>query len=144
MDNSKGAVGYGRPPRHTQFKKGQSGNPAGRPGRKAGKQVDVAAILETPISVKQGDSVSAMHPFEVLVRQLLRQAIQGKNLPATLEFLRLCKKYKLLGPPDAPPAISPVQYLPKDWDRDEWLVMFERYGRPPWPGPRNGLCKTET
>lgn len=25
------AVGYGRPPRHTRFKKGQSGNPAGRP-----------------------------------------------------------------------------------------------------------------
>jgi hypothetical protein len=24
-------VGYGRPPRHTQFKPGRSGNPAGRP-----------------------------------------------------------------------------------------------------------------
>jgi hypothetical protein len=24
-------VGYGKPPRHTQFAKGQSGNPRGRP-----------------------------------------------------------------------------------------------------------------
>ena len=24
-------IGYGRPPKHTQFKKGQSGNPEGRP-----------------------------------------------------------------------------------------------------------------
>ena len=24
-------VGYGKPPRHTRFKKGQSGNPRGRP-----------------------------------------------------------------------------------------------------------------
>ena len=24
-------VGYGKPPKHTQFKKGQSGNPKGRP-----------------------------------------------------------------------------------------------------------------
>ncbi len=24
-------VGYGKPPRHTRFKKGQSGNPSGRP-----------------------------------------------------------------------------------------------------------------
>src|SRR5438445_5783604 len=26
-------VGYGKPPRHTQFRKGQSGNPGGRPRR---------------------------------------------------------------------------------------------------------------
>ena len=26
-------VGYGRPPEHTRFKKGQSGNPRGRPKR---------------------------------------------------------------------------------------------------------------
>ena len=25
------AVGWGKPPRHTRFKKGQSGNPKGRP-----------------------------------------------------------------------------------------------------------------
>jgi ribosomal protein L12E/L44/L45/RPP1/RPP2 len=28
------AVGYGNPPKHSQFKKGQSGNPAGRPKSK--------------------------------------------------------------------------------------------------------------
>ena len=30
-DEDDDRVGYRRPPRHTQFKKGQSGNPRGRP-----------------------------------------------------------------------------------------------------------------
>jgi Family of unknown function (DUF5681) len=29
-DQSDYAIGYGKPPRHTQFKRGQSGNPKGR------------------------------------------------------------------------------------------------------------------
>jgi len=28
---TRGAVGYGKPPRHTRFQKGKSGNPKGRP-----------------------------------------------------------------------------------------------------------------
>ena len=31
MSKDKYAVGYGKPPKHAQFKKGQSGNPKGRP-----------------------------------------------------------------------------------------------------------------
>jgi hypothetical protein len=31
MSNNDDAVGYGRPPKRTQFKSGQSGNPRGRP-----------------------------------------------------------------------------------------------------------------
>ena len=33
-------VGYGRPPKHTRFKPGQSGNPKGRPGGKAATKAD--------------------------------------------------------------------------------------------------------
>ena len=37
-DNGKDAgVGYGRPPQATQFKKGQSGNPRGRPRKPRGQ-----------------------------------------------------------------------------------------------------------
>ncbi len=37
--------GYGRPPQHSRFRKGQSGNPKGRP-RKAGGQPSPAALAE--------------------------------------------------------------------------------------------------
>jgi Family of unknown function (DUF5681) len=36
-------VGYGKPPQHTRFKKGESGNPAGRP-RHAQRQVRRAQV----------------------------------------------------------------------------------------------------
>jgi hypothetical protein len=39
-------VGYGHPPEHTRFKKGQSGNPAGRPRNRAAAALD--AILDRP------------------------------------------------------------------------------------------------
>lgn len=33
-DPDEAYVGYGKPPKHTQFKKGKSGNPKGRPPNK--------------------------------------------------------------------------------------------------------------
>ena len=46
-------VGYKKPPRHTQFRKGKSGNPAGRPKR----AVNVQASLHKTLS--RADALSA-------------------------------------------------------------------------------------
>ena len=45
-DDSEG-VGYGKPPRHSQFKPGQSGNPRGRPKGTRGVKTDLAAELSS-------------------------------------------------------------------------------------------------
>ena len=49
------AVGYGKPPRHTRFTKGQSGNPRGRPpGAKNLRTLLSEALNETVIVTENG------------------------------------------------------------------------------------------
>ncbi|HEY6579427.1 MAG TPA: DUF5681 domain-containing protein [Rhizomicrobium sp.] len=69
-------VGYRRPPVHTRFQKGQSGNPGGRPGprremeRRFGRAL-MAALIQTPEELAQS------RPSAVLDRiatELVRKA----------------------------------------------------------------------
>ena len=57
-------IGYGRPPRYTRFRKGKSGNPAGRPKIKADQP--------SPVNDKKTD--------DILREQLARKIVtQGKG-----------------------------------------------------------------
>ena len=46
MKSAPYEVGYGKPPRHTQFRKGQSGNPGGRPRRTATERANALLLGE--------------------------------------------------------------------------------------------------
>ena len=57
-------AGYGKPHRHSRFKKGQSGNPKGRPKGGRNFSTDVKATLEEPIRVThhgKAQTVSTQH-----------------------------------------------------------------------------------
>jgi hypothetical protein len=73
---SPGAVGYRRPPLHTRFQPGQSGNPAGR--RKGQPSVSDLILREAArlVKVKSGDGVETITKHEVVVRQLWKMAMQ--------------------------------------------------------------------
>lgn len=72
-------VGYGKPPVHTRFQKGQSGNPAGRKPR----EKNFAALVETElnrlITVRDGDIEKKITKREALVTRLVNEAISGKS-----------------------------------------------------------------
>ena len=133
-------VGYGKPPKHRQFKRGQSGNPKARPKETKAGPTNVAEILGEPLTVRTAGTTQRMLPFEVGVRQIVTRALNKKNgLKAILEFVRLCETYGII--PPVPPAEKGggVLVVPKTWDWDEWLRMFNEHGPPPWPGERLGL-----
>jgi hypothetical protein len=76
-------VGYGKPPVNMQFKKGVSGNPGGRPRGISPARAIKLALKEIfrPIRIREGDRVSEVPGFRVLIRRLMAQAAKG-NGPA--------------------------------------------------------------
>lgn len=131
-------VGYGKPPRESKFKKGQSGNPMGRPKKAEPDPVDVVQILNESITVRQGGVTREISPFEAAVRKLVSRALKDENFNAALTFFRLCEKYGIVKP-EPSTQVGGILSVPKAWDWDEWMEMFMKYGAPPWPGSRSGL-----
>jgi hypothetical protein len=76
-DTSEYEVGYRRPPRHSRFQKGQSGNPRGR--KKGSVNVETAlrkAFFEI-ITVRDAGKSKKMTKLEVAYAQLANKAAAG-------------------------------------------------------------------
>ena len=88
-------VGFKKPPKATQFKKGKSGNPSGRP-KKAPPEVDPGTILRTidheEITVMVDGKRKRMTRIEVEFRKLSTRAIKG-DLTAVRLFLNMASEY---------------------------------------------------
>src|SRR5580704_3397675 len=77
-------VGYGRPPRHTRFKKGQSGNPKGRPPGSANAKTIVSRAISEKVTIREGDKARAMTKLEGMLQAHLVKAIKGDARSASL------------------------------------------------------------
>ena len=116
-------IGPGRPPKHSRWKKGQSGNPRGRPkGR-----IDVRAVLEEELSelitlaTPQGER--EVTKLQAVIRRLIHEGLSGK-VYAIQDILDRAER--LARPEDAP--ASPE--LPQD---DEAILRRALSIDPPKP-----------
>jgi Family of unknown function (DUF5681) len=74
-------VGYGRPPRRTQFKRGRSGNPRGRPRGSKNLSTIVKRELNSPIQIKEDGRPRTIRRNEAIVKGMVADALQGKDRP---------------------------------------------------------------
>jgi uncharacterized protein DUF5681 len=81
-------VGYGSPPVHSRFKKGESGNPSGRAKGSQNLKTIFNKILGEQISLKEGSEVRKVSKGEALVRGMVVGALKGdqRNLAMLFRF----------------------------------------------------------
>ena len=70
-------IGYGKPPKSAQWKKGQSGNPKGRPRRDRNISALLATLLAQRIVVRTGKTTRRRTRLEHLVHRLFERALEG-------------------------------------------------------------------
>ncbi len=97
-------VGYGEPPKSSQFKKGQSGNPAGRPKKKItskpknvpdfGTKGSDKLLLEEafgPLTLREGGKTIEIPAIRAVYRSMFHKAAQGDRF-ARQEILRMIQR----------------------------------------------------
>ena len=70
-------VGYGKPPRHSRFKKGRSGNPKGRPKGNKNAATLLRERLYSTVTVTENGRRRKMTVLEVVFRKLTKSALEG-------------------------------------------------------------------
>jgi hypothetical protein len=70
-------IGRGRPPKHTRFKPGQSGNLRGRPKGTRNLRTDLAEELAERIPINEGGRRHAVSKQRGMVKQLVAKALKG-------------------------------------------------------------------
>jgi len=70
-------VGRGKPPLHTRFKPGESGNPKGRPKGVRNFKTDVQATLKTPVKVTRDGKRRKLSTQEAALLRLREKALSG-------------------------------------------------------------------
>jgi len=95
-------VGYGKPPKAKQFKRGRSGNPKGRPKGSLNLATDLTAELGEHITVREDGRSRKVSKQRALIKSLMAKALQG-DVRATAALLALYARVITEVPEDQEP-----------------------------------------
>ena len=70
-------VGYGRPPKHTRFRKGQSGNPKGKQKGRRSLKTMVREIFEKRVQIQVNGKAISMSMGEALLLRAVNDGLSG-------------------------------------------------------------------
>src|SRR5215211_2286641 len=106
------AVGYKRPPVHSRFKPGQSGNPSGRAKGSQNLKTLFHKILKEEVSLREGSDVRKVSKAEALMRGLIVGALKGDSRSLGTLF-RLAEQTGQFDEPGEP--ITRIQRIIVNW-----------------------------
>lgn len=95
-DKGQYEVGYGRPPTHSRFKPGESGNPNGRPAGRPNAKTTVARVINEKVAVREGQKTRRITKLEAVVQAHAMKAMKGDARSASI-VIGLVARMGLLG-----------------------------------------------
>jgi hypothetical protein len=98
-------VGFGKPPRSTQFAKGKSGNPNGRPKGSKNLATLFREIGQEQVTVTEGGRTRTMNKAHAVMVQLTNKAVSGERW-AILSYLQTDRIYNLAEPEEIPKELT--------------------------------------
>lgn len=113
-----GEVGYKRPPVHSRFRPGRSGNPKGRPKGAKNLKTDLNEVLQERITVTEGDHKKRMSKQRAIVMTLVAKTLKGDLRSANT---LLNTMFRTLGNADAADDVE----QPLDANEQELLAAIE-------------------
>ena len=75
-------IGYGKPPKHTRFKKGQSGNQKGRPKGAKSFSTDLREELNEKVPVRENGKVKVLSKQRAILKAQVSKAMAGDTRAA--------------------------------------------------------------
>jgi hypothetical protein len=125
MSKKQYDIGYKKPPVRTRFKKGQSGNPKGRPKGKvtiADADAVFDQVLSAHLPVSQNGRSHKMSKLEAMFTQTVNQSLKGHHPSTRLVFAHLARRVPQTES-DAPAAGKTDEEA-----KNEFLAYFKEMG----------------
>lgn len=111
-------VGYASPPQSTRWRKGQSGNPKGRPRRQSDIMHEAAQILTQPVEARMDGKRVRLEAIEASYLALCKKGLKGHKM-SLLEAIRIMLETGVAAEATAQSAQD---------KREQVLDLFERMG----------------
>jgi len=109
-------VGYGRPPQHSRFKPGQSGNPKGKPKGAKNLATIVNNAIKEKVVVTENGKRKAISKLEAAIKQFVNKAATGdqKAMVQLLPLVQMIEGRFEAAAAAAIPAMSEEDQLTMD------------------------------
>jgi hypothetical protein len=120
-DDSDYPVGYRKPPKHTRFRPGRSGNPKGRPKGTKNLKTDLVEELAEKIRVREGDKTQHVSKQRAMLKALMAKGLKG-DVRAVAQLVAMMGRLMDLGetsPDDGPTTLADLVRRATQYEKEK-------------------------